>query len=223
MAVRRQAFEWRNVMPTGETVILNNHPVLVPNQVHTVPLRAGIPYDIFVGNVGNTLDVPGELKAFQYIVLDAVAVSPPTLQAQIYVNTTRYFQNPDRTVSQGISGNIVPYPNGKGGIINYDYQEGLQPALYISPLQVWGIEVTPLEDIPEYTGADVTDANIAFCYVKYLLIDGVDALVAKALIDAGWELSVHNIQKYKEIVLKNHIFAGTAELSDNISKRKRRV
>jgi hypothetical protein len=116
MAVRRQAFEWRNVMPIGETVILNNHPVLVPNNVHTVPLRAGIPYDIFVGNVGNTLDVPGELKAFQYIVLDAVAVSPPTLQAQIYVNTTRYFQNPDRTVSQGISGNIVPYPNGKGGI-----------------------------------------------------------------------------------------------------------
>ena len=223
MAVRRQAFEWRNVMPIGETVILNNHPVLVPNQVHTVPLRAGIPYDIFVGNVGNTLDVPGELKAFQYIVLDAVAVSPPTLQAQIYVNTTRYFQNPDRTVSQGISGNIVPYPNGKGGIINYDYQEGLQPALYISPLQVWGIEVTPLEDIPEYTGADVTDANIAFCYVKYLLIDGVDALVAKALIDAGWELSVENIQKYKEIVAKNHIFAGTAELPDSISERKRRV
>jgi len=223
MAVRRQAFEWRNVMPIGETVILNNHPVLVPNQVHTVPLRAGIPYDIFVGNVGNTLDVPGELKAFQYIVLDAVAVSPPTLQAQIYVNTTRYFQNPDRTVSQGISGNIVPYPNGKGGIINYDYREGLQPALYISPLQVWGVEVTPLEDIPEYTGADVTDANIAFCYVKYLLIDGVDALVAKALIDAGWELSVENIQKYKEIVAKNHIFAGTAELPDSISERKRRV
>jgi hypothetical protein len=90
-------------------------------------------------------------------------------------------------------------------------------------LQVWGVEVTPLEDIPEYTGADVTDANIAFCYVKYLLIDGVDALVAKALIDAGWELSVHNIQKYKEIVAKNHIFAGTAELPDSISERKRRV
>ena len=223
MAVRRQAFEWRNVMPIGETVILNDHPVLVPNNVHTVPLRAGIPYDIFVGNVGNTLDIPGELKAFQYIVLDAVAVSPPTLQAQIYVNTTRYFQNPDRSVSQGISGNIVPFPNGKGGIINYDYQEGLQPALYISPLQTWGVEVTPLVDIPDYTGADVTDENIAFCFVKYLLIDGVDALVAKALIDAGWELSVQNIRKYKEIVVKNHILAGTAALPKSISERKRRV
>jgi hypothetical protein len=223
MAVRRQAFEWRNVMPIGKTVNLNSHPVLVPNNVHTVPLSAGIPYDIFVGNVGNTLDVPGELKAFQYIVLDAVAVSPPTLQAQIYVNTTRYFQNPDRSVSQGISGNIVPFPNGKGGIINYDYQEGLQPALYISPNQVWGVEVTPLEDIPEYTGVDVTDENIAFCFVKYLLIDGVDALVAKALIDAGWELSVQNIQKYKEIVVKNHIHAGTAALPKSISERKRRV
>ena len=28
MAVRRQAYEWRNVMPVGQKVSLNNHPVL---------------------------------------------------------------------------------------------------------------------------------------------------------------------------------------------------
>ena len=44
----------------------------------------------------------------------------------------------------------------------------------------------------------------------------MDALVAKALIDAGWELSVQNIQKYKEIVVKNHIHAGTAALPKSI-------
>jgi len=36
-------------------------------------------------------------------------------------------------------------------------------------------------------------------------------------------LSVENIQKYKEIVLKNHILAATSELPDTISRRKRRV
>lgn len=223
MAVRRQAHEWRNIMPVGQTVSLNNHPVLVPNQVQTIALSANIPIDIFIGGIGNNLDIPGELKAFQYIVLDAIAVSPPTLQAQIYVNTSRYFENPDGTVSKGISGNLVPFPNGRNGILNYDYVNGLNPPLYIAPLQTWGVEVTPLTDIPSYTGNDVTDENIAFCFVKYLLIDGVDALVAKALIDAGWEITTENIQKYKEILVKNHILAGTSELPQSISDRKRRV
>lgn len=223
MAVRRQAHEWRNVMPVGETKILNSHPVLVPDNVRTVPLPRGIPVDIFVGDIGNTLDVPGELKAFQYIVLDAIAVWPQTLAAQIYVNTTRYFQRPDGVPHEGITGNIVPFPNGNSGIINFDYQEGLNPPLYIAPGQTWGIEVTPIEDIPEYTGSDVTDANIAFCYVKYLLVDGVDALVAKALIDAGWEITVENIEKYKELLVRNNLLAALQEIPESISERKRRV
>lgn len=223
MAIRRQAHEWRNIMPIGERVNLNSHPVLVPNNVNSIFMPAGIPVDIFIGNIGNTLDIPAELKAFQYIVLDAIAVSPQHLSAQIYVNTTRYFQNPDGTVSEGISGKVVPFPNGQNGVINYDYVDGLTPPLYISPGQTWGVEVTPIADIIGYEGALLTDDVIAFCYVKYLLIDGVDSLVAKALISAGWPLTVENIQKYKEIVAKNHIFAGTAELPDSIKNRKRRV
>jgi len=221
MAVRRQAHEWRNVMPVGETKILNNHPVLVPNNVHTVALPQGIPVDIFVGDIGNTLDVPGELKAFQYIVLDAIAVWPQTLSAQIYVNTTRYFQRPDGVPSEGISGKVVPFPNGHDGIINFDYRDGLNPPLYIAPGQTWGIEVTPMQDIPEYTGNDVKDSNIAFCYVKYLLVDGVDALVAKALIDAGWEITVENIEKYKELVVRNNLLTALADI--DTEGRKRRV
>ena len=223
MAIRRQAHEWRNIMPIGETVILNSHPVLVPQDVHTIFMPAGIPVDIFIGNVGNTLDIPAELKAFQYIVLDAIAVWPQHLSAQIYVNTTRYFQNPDGSVSEGISGKVVPFPNGQDGILNYDYLEGLNPPLYISPGQTWGVEVTPITDIIGVQGALLTDSAIAFCYVKYLLIDGVDALIAKALIDACWPLTVENIQKYKEIVAKNHILAGTAELPNSIKDRERSV
>ena len=69
----------------------------------------------------------------------------------------------------------------------------------------------------------MTDANIAFCYVKYLLVDGVDALVAKALIDAGWEITVENIEKYKELLVRNNLLAALQEIPESISKRKRRV
>jgi len=55
MAVRRQAYEWRNVMPVGKKVSLNNHPVLKPNQVHTIALSKDIPIDIFVGNIGEVI------------------------------------------------------------------------------------------------------------------------------------------------------------------------
>ena len=82
--------------------------------------------------------------------------------------------------------------------------------------------MTPLEAIPEYTGNDVTDENIAFCFVKYLLIDGADALVAKKLIDIGWELTPENIQRYKEDIVRFHIRAGLSEM-DELEGRERRV
>jgi len=206
--MRRQVYEWRNIMPTGDTVVLNKNPILTPNNVHTVALPANIPIDIFIGGKGNNLDIPAQLTATQYIIIDAIAVWPQTLAAQIYVNTTYYFENPDRTVSAGITGNIVPFPNGHNGIYNYDYENGLNPPVYIAPGQTWGIEVTPLVDIPEYTGNNATDENTAFCFVKYLLIDGADALVAKQLISAGWDLTVDNIQRFKQDLLKHNLFAG---------------
>lgn len=206
--MRRQVYEWRNIMPTGETVSLNKNPILKPNDVHTIALPANIPVDVFIGGVGNNIDIPAELTATQFIVIDAIAVWPKTLAAQIYVNTTRYFENPDGTVSEGITGKLVPFPNGHDGVYNFDYEEGLCPPVYVASGQTWGIEVTPLEAIPEYTGSNATDLNTAFCFVKYLLIDGADALVAKQLISAGWELTVENIQRYKQDLVKHNLYAG---------------
>lgn len=222
MAIRRQVYEWRNILPTGQTVSLNKHPVLKPNSVHTVALPSNRAIDIFIGGVGNNIDIPAELKATQFVVIDAIAVWPQNLAAQIYVNTTRYFQDPDNKATEGITGNIVPFPNGNGGIYNHDYKNGLNPPLYILPNQTWGIEVTPLTDIPEYTGNDVTDSNIAFCFVKYLLIDGVDAIVAKKLLDIGWELTAENIQRYKEDIIRFNLRAGLSEL-EGLEGLERRV
>jgi len=222
LALRRQVYEWRNILPTGQTVSLNKHPILKPNSVHTIALPANRPIDIFIGGVGNNIDIPAELKATQFIVIDAIAVWPQSLAAQIYVNTTKYFQFPDNDTSEGITGNIVPFPNGNGGILNLDYQEGLNPPLYIIPNQTWGIEVTPLKDIPAYTGDDVTDSNIAFCFVKYLLIDGADAIVAKKLLDIGWDITAENITRYKEDIIRFNLRAGLSEL-EGLEGLERRV
>ena len=90
------------------------------------------------------------------------------------------------------------------------------------PNQIWGIEVTPLQDIPEYTGDGVTDETIAFCFVKYLLIDGADALIAKRLIDVGWKITSQNIQRYKQDLVRFNIIAGMAEM-DELEGLERRV
>jgi hypothetical protein len=222
LSVRRQVYEWRNVLPVGQTVSLNKPPILKPNNVHTVALPANQPVDIFIGGIGNNIDIPAKLTATQFVVIDAIAVWPESLAAQIYVETSRYFQDPDGTPTEGITGRIVPFPNGHNGIINWDYITGLNPPLYILPHQTWGIEVTPLEAIPEYTGNDVTDENISFCFVKYLLIDGADALVAKKLIDIGWELTPENIQRYKEDIVRFHLRAGLSEM-DELEGLERRV
>ena len=233
MSMRRQAYEWRNILPTGETVHKNGYPIVSINDCESVALSDGIPYDIFVGNVGNTLDVPGELKAFQYIIIDAIAVWPQNLYAQVYVNTTKYFQDPDNVPSRsgGISGFIVPFPNGarwvngSGGVINIvntDYTDGLKPAVIIAPGQVWGVEVTSSVDIASITNT-ATEQQIQKCFVKYLLIDGADAIVARRLLGAGWPLTVENVWKYKQDILKTHLYAGLAPLPTEVVKAKRKV
>ena len=233
MSLRRQCYEWRNISawqnPIGSTVSLNSYPICSVGQINVVGFPANKPVDIFIGGIGNNIDIPGQLKAYQYIVIDAVAVYPPTLHAQIYVGTTRYFQDPDGVPSRmgGIGGYAVPFPNGalygtEGKLLNTDYQEGLQPAIIIAPGQVWGVEVTSKETVPSFP-TNATDQDIRRCFVKYLLIDGADSIVAKRLLEAGWPLSVENIWKYKQDILKTHLIAGLAPLPKEISEAKRKV
>ena len=46
------------------------------------------------------------------------------------------------------------------------------------------------------------------CFVKYLLIDGADSLVAKQLVSAGWDITVENIERFKQDLVKHNLFAG---------------
>ncbi len=266
MSIRRQCYEWRNVSesnnlvitpPLGaiydyDNVILNRYPVSAVNYklgsasekifwcIVPVPARAVV--DIFNGDIGNNLDIPGQLKAYQFVVFDGIAVYPNTFNAQIIVNTTRYFQDPDGVPSRmgGISGDVVPFPNGfpapvnstvamggVGGTLNF-LEGGLKPPVIIKPGDRWAVEVTNNSDsrFPNLSDLQLkvgTDISVARCYIKYLLIDGADCIVAQRLIDAGWPLTVENIWKFKQDILKSHIYAGLAPLPEEVSSAKRKV
>lgn len=268
MSIRRQCYEWRNV---GESynflitpplfsnndyrdLILNRYPVSAINYKlgtvsekqfwRVVPIQPNQVVDIFNGGIGNNLDIPGQLKAYQFIVLDSIAVYPETFNAQIIVNTTRYFQDPDGVPSRdgGISGNVVPYPNGApptngdtlangrlNGILNSDYKEGLEPPIIIVPGDRWAIEVKNNSGVvwPYADGTfalkTANDQKVARCFIKYLLIDGADCIVAQRLISAGWPITVENLWRYKQDLIKSHLYAGLAELPDIIKEARRKV
>ena len=47
--------------------------------------------------------------------------------------------------------------------------------------------------------------------------------MARRLLDAGWPLTVENIWKYKQDILKTHLYAGLAPLPTEVVKAKRKV
>jgi hypothetical protein len=124
----------------------------------------------------------------------------------------------------------VPFPNGAGytvgasivNVMNYDYKDGLKPAIIIEPGQTWGVEVTSSVDVPSIVGT-ATERQINKCFIKYLLIDGADAIVARRLLDAGWPLTVENLWRYKQDIVRTHLYAGLAPLPDKIEEARRKV
>lgn len=228
MSLRRQCYEWRNVVQNfGDAVFLNGYPTSWTGNCITCAIPANTEIDIFIGGYGNNIDMPARLKAYQYVVIDAIAVYPPPIHAQIYVNTTKYFQDPDGVPSRvgGLSGNSIPFPNGAlyqgQNLWNYDYKEGLEPSVIIKPGQEWGILIKTASPIAAKGSAD--EGDIAKCFVKYLLVDGADAIVARRLADAGWPLTPQNIWQYKQDIVRTHLYAGLAPLRDEITTAKRKV
>ena len=126
MSIRRQAYEWRNLITEqlydeGFTST-QGHPVLTPPNF----LNDGTPFNnslysirlptdgmsIFTGGRGNNLDIPAALRATQFIVIDSISgwdgQSARTLASQwqdafiqIRINETYYFQTPDGRADKG--------------------------------------------------------------------------------------------------------------------------
>tara|TARA_R110000751_G_scaffold279419_1_gene381863 strand:+ start:152 stop:835 length:684 start_codon:yes stop_codon:yes gene_type:complete len=211
MSIRRQAYEWRNVMPTGQQVSRTGHPVLVEGNIQTTDLPPG-PIDIFCGNFGNTLEVPASLKAMQFIVIDHIACWPETSAVNIRINDTYYYQAPSGVTAVGLPGAAVPFPEPNDSQIYTMeiFQLGLVPPVYVLPGQTWGIEYDA-HQVVALNASPTSDTDIARAYVKYLLLDGVDMLIAQKLLGNNLPVNESTISWYKRMIIRQRLLADVGD------------
>ena len=185
MAMRSQLYEW-----TGTTAFTPD------NQS-----------SIFIGQTGNNITKPAETTATQFVVIEQVASTgavPGTLYAQtaalggtqmyaqVRINTTDYFLDPDNKPNDGIPGTASPYPR----TLTLQPSFSLYPDIYVLPGQVWDVLVTQ-----RGLGVAVTNVELqAFC--KYTLYDGPDALIANKLLELGISVSPANVDWYKRSLIQ---------------------
>ena len=204
MAMRSQVYEWSNLSSggTGFTLFRNSADT-------SVAITAGNELSIFIGGIGYNITKPAETTATQFVVIEDVALTPMTGNlkgghAQIRINTTDYFQNPDVTDQSGIPGDASPYPRGvSDGTNNILKSFDLYPDIYVLPGQVWDVLYTAGETLGSGTAADVVA-----CFVKYTLYDGPDALIANKLLELGITVNPNNVDWYKRTLIEQQSAAS---------------
>ena len=140
-------------------------------------------------------------KATEFIVVDDIGATPFDTTAdatvflggaetavQIRINTTEYFLNPDGSPTFGIPGRAAPYPRTN----NFYQTFFLDPEVYVLPGQNWEILL--------YNGDAV--AGSKRCFVKYILYDGTDAVIANKLLEMGVSVKPANIDWYKRMLIE---------------------
>ena len=124
--------------------------------------------------------------------------------AQIRINTTDYFQNPDVTDQTGIPGDSSPYPRGvSDGTNNLLKCFDLYPDIYVLPGQVWDVLYTAGEAITRSTTAECVAV-----FIKYTLYDGPDALIANKLLELGITVNPNNVDWYKRTLIEQQSAAS---------------
>ena len=185
MAMRSQLYEW-----TATATIEN------------------IQSSIFIGGTGNNITKPAETTATQFVVIEQVAATgsnPNTytnsaanggvhMFAQVRINTTDYFLDPDNKPNDGIPGTASPYPR----TLTLQPSFSLYPDVYVLPGQVYDVLVVQRgQGIP--TGQNAVPLQ---CFVKYTLYDGPDALIANKLLELGISVSPANVDWYKRSLIQ---------------------
>jgi hypothetical protein len=234
MSLRRQAYEWRNIVP-GTTAVVSNigHPILTYDsaaavEARAIQLNASVPIDIMVGDIGNNLEEPAENRATQFVIIDAIGSYPYQAALNIRVGTTRYFQNPDGVPIDGMPAGAMPFQpvNVPVGQQNIGFFATIRPPVYVLPGQTWGIEFTPWATLNTGSPVPTSDLNIARAYVRYLLVDGPDQLIAMRLLDENIPVNADNIQWYKQQLIRNRLMAdlGMKEtLEETLADAPRRL
>ncbi len=214
MSLRRQAYEWRNI--TSGTSIVSNigHPILTYDALGQVQatarqIPATILIDIMVGGIGNNVEMPAANRAHQFIVIDNIGSYPYQAALNIRIDTTKYFQSPDGVPTEGMPASAMPfYPStilGNQEVV--PMIEVLDPTVYVLPGQTWGIEYTTYTTLNTGGETPTTDNTIARAYVRYLLIDGPDQLIAMRLVAQSIPVTTENIEWYKQQLIRNRLRA----------------
>jgi len=141
------------------------------------------------------------------------------------VETTRYFVNPDGTFQPGLPTSAVPFPDTLGtplGIESVftfgDFKDGLPTPVYILPGQTWGIEFYLPDGSPAYTAEN--DYEIHRAFVKYLLLEDTDMIIAMQLLMDGVPVTVENINSYRRSLIRQQLYLDS---TTSISKGTRRL
>ena len=115
--------------------------------------------------------------------------------AQIRINTTNYFQNPDVTPQAGIPGLASPYPRGVCNILKtFD----LYPDIYVLPGQVWDVLYTQ----GNFSLQAGEAGDVVAVFIKYTLYDGPDALISNKLLELGITVNPNNVDWYKRTLIE---------------------
>jgi len=204
MAMRSQVYEWDGAR--GQT------PLTSANSL-------GKSLSIFIGGVGNNITMPASTTATQFIVIEEIACTPtyfgvkstitlattvrglqgastnsyfgPLAYAQIVINTTEYFQDPDNVANNGVPGAASPYPRS----VNFQPAFSLHPTVYVLPGQTFDVRYTTFSS---NAGVALGDNQ---CFVKYTLYDGPDSLIANKLLEMGITVNPGNVDWYKRSLL----------------------
>ena len=204
MAMRSQVYEW-----DGQR---GDHPMDAND--------LGKSISIFIGGVGNNITMPASTTATQFIVIEEIACTPtyfgarvnatsaitsvrglsaattqayfgPLAYAQIVINTTEYFQDPDNVANNGVPGAASPYPRS----VNFQPAFSLHPTVYVLPGQTFDVRYTSFSDGNGYA------AGANQCFVKYTLYDGPDSLIRNKLLEMGITVNPGNVDWYKRSLL----------------------
>ena len=202
MAMRSQVYQWSSAgINTG-----------------TSGTMLGKSLSIFIGGVGNNITMPASTTATQFVVIEEIASTPtyfgirdnnttsnvrglvgatsygyfgPLAYAQIVINTTEYFQDPDNVSNYGVAGAASPYPRS----VNFQPSFSLHPTVYVLPGQTWDVRYTQFNELAGY-GVGTNQ-----CFTKYTLYDGPDSLIANKLLEMGITVNPGNVDWYKRSLL----------------------
>jgi len=140
--------------------------------------------------MNTALGQPQKTKATEFIVINGIGTSPDEAfdsYLNVKINSTEYFILPDGGQSFGVPGRAAPYPKSN----NFYESFFLDPDVYVLPGQNW--------EIRWRVGAG---AGTKRAYVKYILYDGSDAVIANKLLGMGIAVKPENVDWFKRKVLE---------------------